>query len=168
LVPGATKPANRWEPGVWARLANRCVGDLGARLVLVGSAAEATVTAQIAAQAGVGLTDAAGKTDVTDLVALLSQADAVVACDTGPLHVAVALGRPVVALYGAADPRRTGPYGRDASVVLGAITCAPCRLRACPLDPPNQCMDLIAPEAVFNRLFAALGEGRDALKPPAS
>jgi ADP-heptose:LPS heptosyltransferase len=157
FVVGATKPANRWRTESWTELARLCVERFGARIVLAGGPGEAEVARAIAAGAGVNLTDATGKTSIGELLALLASADAAVACDTGPLHMAVALGRPAVALFGPADPVRTGPHGHPEAVVTAGVDCAPCRRRVCPLDPPNACMDGIAAAAVVSALERFVG-----------
>jgi ADP-heptose:LPS heptosyltransferase len=157
VVTGATKRANRWPEPAWVELIGRATRELGARVALVGSPAELPLGNRIAAAAGGPVAVAMGRTTIPELTGLLAGADAVVACDTGPLHLAVALGRPVVALFGAADPGRTGPYRDSAPVVTEGLPCSPCRQRACPRASDSPCMDRISPAAVTAALCRALG-----------
>jgi ADP-heptose:LPS heptosyltransferase len=78
-----------------------------------------------------GIANLAGKTDIKQLVALLEGASLVIANDSGPMHIASALNRPLVTMFGPTNPIRTGPYARLASVVHLDILCHPCYSRSC-------------------------------------
>ena len=78
-----------------------------------------------------GVTNVVGQTTLPQLVALLERASLVVANDSGPMHIAAALGRPLVTLFGPTNPVRTGPYGREDTVLRLAIPCSPCYSRTC-------------------------------------
>jgi heptosyltransferase I len=71
--------------------------------------------------------------------------------DTGPMHVAAALGKPVVAIFGPTEPRRTGPYGQLQNVVRIDLPCAPCLKSHCTYAKPMECLRAIPPETVFQR-----------------
>jgi ADP-heptose:LPS heptosyltransferase len=86
--------------------------------------------AEIASQVS-DATNLVGKTNLRELVALLERADLVIANDSGPMHIAAALGRPLVTMFGPTNPNRTGPYGRLDSVVRVEIPCSPCYSRKC-------------------------------------
>jgi len=131
LHVGASKPANRWSPGRFASLAGRIRTELGLAVVLVGGAEDRSRAERIESEAAPAPYSLVGETSLPRLIAVLERAAVVVSCDSGPLHLAVALGRPVVGLYGAANPRRTGPWGPRASVVRGRVWCSPCRRRSC-------------------------------------
>jgi ADP-heptose:LPS heptosyltransferase len=73
----------------------------------------------------------AGKTNLRQLVALLERAELVIANDSGPMHIAAALGRPLVTMFGPTNPVRTGPYRRDDAVIRVDIPCSPCYSRRC-------------------------------------
>lgn len=90
--------------------------------------------------------DLVGRTTVKQSAALLAHADVVVSGDTGPMHLAVALGRPVVALYGPTSPARTGPYDGTVKLLKSVRDCAPCFRPDCP-DP--ECMTDISVSDVF-------------------
>jgi ADP-heptose:LPS heptosyltransferase len=94
---------------------------------------------------------AAGETSLKELCAILKRVDLMVTCDSGPMHIAAAMGTPTVALFGPTDPERTGPYGGGHKVLQGRMTCIPCFKRKC---RENQCMREIEVEEVL----AAAGE----------
>jgi ADP-heptose:LPS heptosyltransferase len=75
--------------------------------------------------------DLAGRTSLRELVVLLERAELVIANDSGPMHIAAALGKPLVSLFGPTNPVRTGPYLRGDSVVRVEIPCSPCYSRSC-------------------------------------
>ena len=145
LVPGA-----RWDTKIWpaenfAKLAEMILRD-GKQVVVAGGSEDATLGAQIAAQTP-GVTDLTGKTSLRELGALIQHCEVYISADTGPLFIAAAMKKPLIALYGPTRPDKTGPYGSDNAVVLTApVPCAGCLKRHC-----NHwiCMNSITPETVF-------------------
>jgi ADP-heptose:LPS heptosyltransferase len=95
----------------------------------------------------------AGKTNLKELVALIAGAKAVVSNDSGPMHIAAALDKPVVALFGPTDPVKTGPYGwqknKNLKVLTSGASCSPCFRKKC---KKFTCMNMINVETVFNAL----------------
>ena len=109
---GASKPANRWPTERFAALADRITEERRARVVLTGSPADRAACDEVlAALRHAEPLDLVGRTGLLDLAAVLESADCVVTADTGPMHIAVAVGTPVIAVFGPADPSRTGPFG---------------------------------------------------------
>jgi ADP-heptose:LPS heptosyltransferase len=108
---GDNFPGRRWSESGFAALARHAVERRGARTVVTGSAAEADLCERVARAAGPGVTNLAGRLSLEGLVALLARAAAVVSNDTGPVHLASALHRPVLALFGPNTPVRYGPVG---------------------------------------------------------
>ena len=102
--------------------------------------------------------DLTGQTSLTEMIEWLRLCTAVVANDTGGLHVAAALGKPVVALFGPTEPRRTGPY-RLAEHVLQqhALPCVPCMKATCAWEQPLECLRRLTPQLAEARLLAVLG-----------
>jgi ADP-heptose:LPS heptosyltransferase len=134
---------------------------LGARVVVTGGPSERDLVASVVAGAGVGAVPLVG-TSLLELAGVLAGAEAVLSGDTGPLHLAAALGRPVVGVYGPTDPAQTGPLGPRAVVVRRPVPCGPCYdLREpaeCKLpDRALVCMRELAPEAVLRGLLRLLG-----------
>jgi heptosyltransferase-2 len=97
-----------------------------------------------------------GSTTISDLIGVLSQLRLLVTNDSGPMHVAAALGTPVVAVFGPTDWRETAPVARRSRVVREPVDCAPCKLRECPID--HRCMLRIPPERVADEAVALLAE----------
>jgi heptosyltransferase-2 len=101
-----------------------------------------------------------GKTSLAQTAALLSSADLLVTNDTGPAHVAAAVGCPVVVIFGPTKPETTRPFSTLAEVVRKPPVCAPCMLRDCPID--HRCMTAITAEEVFERAARSLEARRAA------
>ncbi|MBL9085736.1 MAG: glycosyltransferase family 9 protein [Planctomycetia bacterium] len=147
--------AKRWGPDRFAALGRALHAD-GLDVVLVGTKAMAPLHAAIAAEAGVPLLSAAGATTVLGLAALLARCDLLVGNDTGPLHLAAAVGTPVLALFGATDPAVCGPRGAGpARVLYDRVACAPCYLETCPV-PGHPCLDGIEVARVLAEARALL------------
>ena len=161
IALGATKPANRWASERFGELA-RALAELGP-VAVTGGPAEREAARAIPALPGVH--DFVGETSLRQLAALLSRARVLVSCDTGPMHLAAAAGTPVVALFGAADPRRTGPYpvpgGADDDlhrVVRELPECAPCGRRHCN-QPRHTCMEELPVARVLAAVRGVLSAG---------
>ena len=114
---GASKPANRWDPERFGQLAACLSQEWDAPVVLTGGKEDRSA-AKIATAAGPdSVIDLVGRTSLEQLIALLRHARLFIGCDTGPMHLAVAQQAPVLALFGPADPARTGPFGNRARVL---------------------------------------------------
>jgi ADP-heptose:LPS heptosyltransferase len=150
---GATKPANRWVPERFAGLAARIFARYQIPCVLTGGPEDRQRSERIAAAGGAAILDRVGKTSLAELVEVLNGARLVVSCDTGPMHLAVALSKPVVALFGPADPRRTGPY--RGVVIQKALDCMPCNRRKC---RQRDCMHAITVADVMEGVERTLAE----------
>ncbi|MBW1820526.1 MAG: glycosyltransferase family 9 protein, partial [Deltaproteobacteria bacterium] len=120
---GATKPANRWTEKGFAALAHTLKEKFHITSVLTGGHEDTGMANRIAATSDREVINLAGKTSVIELKEVLAGSKAVVSCDTGPMHMAVALGKDVVALFGPADPRRTGPF--SGPVIQKDLPCVP-------------------------------------------
>lgn len=147
LAPGAAYGrAKQWLPERFAELAQRMQADRGWTAVIVGAGADRMTAAQVCAQAGAATrcVDLAGRTDLPTLAAVLAGARAVVANDSGAMHLAGAVGARVVAVFGATDESRTAPLMAHAAQAVPAVLtadvwCRPCLLRECPF-PDHACM----------------------------
>ena len=138
--------AKCWPPVRFADFVNRFRLHTDADVILFGTAAEQPVSDAIVA----GMTGPAirlvGKTAIADLPSLLSRCQLFVGNDSGAMHVAAAVGLPVVAIFGPTDPHGTAPITPHSTVVREKPYCSPCFLRRCPID--HRCMTSVTPEAV--------------------
>lgn len=112
LMPGAARgPSKRWPARYFAEVGLRLLAASPGRILLFGSAGEKEVGAEVASKIGPGAIDLTGQTSLAELAALMPSCEIVIANDSGGMHLAAALGVPVVGIFGATDPRVTGPFG---------------------------------------------------------
>jgi heptosyltransferase-2 len=148
LFPGAQYgPAKRWLPERFAQLGRMLSHQLGARVLLLGGAEERALVGQLSLAIGDRCLDLSGKTTLGRLMAVLERCQVLVSNDTGPMHLAAALGTHVVAIFGSTDPLRTGPLG-PSLVIKHPMTCSPCFKRHCPLDS-YACLKRIPVDQVY-------------------
>ncbi len=159
ILPGARWESKRWPPTHFAELLDRLEAGFAhlpepqrPALLLLGSPAERELADHILAGAHARVVDLVGRTRLGELVALLERATLVVAHDSGPMHVAAALGVPVLALMGPTSPQRTGPYGQPDHVLSNPLPCAPCYRRRCPLGH-QRCLTGLPPARVAQRVL---------------
>jgi heptosyltransferase-2 len=138
--------AKCWHPERFAAMANHVQSEVDADVILFGTAAESNVSKAIAAAMNRPPIDMTGKTSMSDLPALLSQCHLFLGNDSGAMHVAAAVGLPVVAVFGPTDPNGTAPVTPRHSVVQQKPYCSPCFLRRCPTD--HRCMNDVSPGMV--------------------
>ncbi len=149
---GATKKANLWQAEKFADLAELIYDKTKIMSVLTGGGKEDIKRGlRIEALAGESVINLVGKTSITELAGIIARCEVVVSCDTGPMHLSVALGKKTIALFGPSDPVRTGPYRGE--VIKKSISCSPCNRRKCH-DPI--CMAMITPDDVFSKISELL------------
>ena len=160
FCPGAEYgPAKRWPTRHFAALARILASD-GYAVWLIGSPKERAIGAEIVQLADGAATDLCGRMDFGSVIDLMSAARVVVANDSGLMHVAAALGRPLVALYGSSSPEHTPPLsssGPPARIAKIDIACSPCFKRECPLGH-FRCMNDLAPPLVVAQIERAVAE----------
>ncbi|MBF0328071.1 MAG: lipopolysaccharide heptosyltransferase I [Nitrospirae bacterium] len=145
LVPGARKIANRWPAEKYGRLASM----LPVKSLIVGSQSDAAIADEIVKTSEGKAISLAGKTDLREMISIIRGARYVVSNDTGPMHIAAAFGIPVIAIFGPANPVRTGPYGRNNVIVKADVPCSPCYKRSC---KKTICMDAVSVDMVYNAI----------------
>jgi heptosyltransferase-2 len=138
--------AKCWPPPRFAEVANRLQSEADADIILFGTAAEASVSTAISADMRRPPIDLTGKTTIADLPALLSQCHLFIGNDSGAMHVAAAVGLPIVAVFGPTDPYGTAPVTPRCTIVQEKPYCSPCFLRRCPTD--HRCMTAITADMV--------------------
>jgi heptosyltransferase-2 len=162
FAPGAEfGSAKRWPAEHYAALAREIRdGDATAQVALLGSPKDKEVCDEIMELAGSArMFNLAGVTRLDEAVALIARADAVVSNDSGLLHIASALNRPVIAIYGPTDPDHAPPFSDVARSLSLRLACAPCRQRECPLGHHN-CMNQLKSDMVWHELKPMLQTGR--------
>src|SRR5207245_178757 len=130
----------------FAEVANRLQLETDADVILFGTAAEADVSTAISAAMRQPPVDLTGKTAIADLPALLSQCHLFIGNDSGAMHVAAAVGLPIVAVFGPTDPFGTAPLTPRCIIVQQKPYCSPCFLRRCPTD--HRCMSPVTADMV--------------------
>lgn len=151
LCPGAEYgPAKRWPAAHFAELA-RALKARGCAVWVVGSAKDAALGAEIAGLSGNAGVNLCGKTALDEAIDVLASAQLVVSNDSGLMHVAAALGKPLIALYGSSSPGFTPPLSSCATILQLDLPCRPCFKRECPLVHFN-CMVQLTPRRVLETI----------------
>ena len=148
LAPGASgkRLYKSWGPDKFALVAQKLVERYRSKIIIVGAPQERALGDQILASVVSAGTNLAGETSTGQLAAMLARSDLLIGIDAGPMHVAAAMGTPVVALFGPTDPEKTGPQGKGHVIVRRDLDCSPCRNPDC---PDRKCMDAISVEDVL-------------------
>lgn len=161
LAPGAAGGnAKRWPLSSWIGLAQRLVKE-GFEVAVIGRQEEAAL-GRAMTEAAPAVSDLTGRTSLAALGGLLANARMVVANDSGTMHLAAALGTPVLGIFGPTSPRTSYPLGRNAVALWAEVECAPCYLRECPID--HRCMARLDVESIWPIASSMLG-GRTAASP---
>jgi heptosyltransferase II len=160
ICPGAASgPAKRWWPERFAALADRLIASGGFRVVFFGSPNEVPLVQHIRSQMTQQAVSLAGQDRLDSFMALAARCAVMITNDSGPMHIANAVGTRVVALFGPTDPSRTAPTAAPATVLQRDLTCSPCFRTTCPYaDHP--CMRLIGVDDVYQAVLDILGLGR--------
>ena len=156
LAVGSRWVTKQWPPAHFAELANRAVAEAGGSVILVGVADDIPLSREVAARLRGPVVDLTGKTAIPRLVAVLAHADVMIANDTGPLHLAAALGRPCVAPYTCTRTAKHGPYGVPGGGIETHVLCGGSYLKKCPHD--LQCMADLTPSRLWPPLAEVLTE----------
>jgi heptosyltransferase II len=155
MCPGSINSrAKRWPAERYAELADSLMEKLNAEILLIGSPAELDVSQEVARRMCNQPIVLTGKTDLAELTSVLSLVDLLVTNDTGAAHIAAALARPTLVIFGPTNPLTTRPFSPLAEVVRHPPDCAPCMLRDCPID--HRCMTAITPDEIFARAHLLL------------
>lgn len=157
LHPGARWSNKRWPVERYAELAERLsTAEPSLHFVILGSSKEKDLGAVISRAVPDRCLDLTGQTSLPELVEWIRSSRLMVTNDTGPMHLAAALGKPVVALFGPTEPRRTGPYGQIDRVLRVSLPCEPCLRPVCKHAIPLECLTTIRPEVVVREVVRRL------------
>lgn len=156
ILPGTNWETKRWPAEHFATLSQQIRRELGLKIVIAGAKDAIPLAEKIPHDLNL-----AARTSLPQLVALLERASLVIANDSGPMHIAAALNRPLVTIYGPTNPIRTGPYNRLNTVVRLDIACSPCYSRKC---SHTSCMNWLTPDLVFEQVKIALEQHAVAIR----
>ncbi|WP_378950867.1 lipopolysaccharide heptosyltransferase II [Pelosinus sp. sgz500959] len=153
LAPGTNWPSKCWPTTHFAELVDKLY-DCNLIPVIVGGPNDQRLAQEIIANTKVPPIDLTGKTTMKQLAYLIKGSQTFIGGDTGPMHLAVAVGAKVVTLFGPTDPKRNGPYGKGHQIVLAPVPCQGCWKKVCPKD--EDCMSTIHPDRVFESIKSVL------------
>jgi heptosyltransferase II len=154
VCPGSINSrAKRWPAEYFAALSDRLIAE-GKQVLLIGSKDEHDVSVDVTSRMHNKPVVLTGKTTLEELTAILSISDLVVTNDTGPAHIAAALGRPTLVIFGPTNPLTTRPFSAQAEILRHPPDCAPCMLRDCPID--HRCMTAITVDEVLEHSLSIL------------
>jgi len=144
--------SKRWPLPYWATLIDKLIREQDAQVILTGTFADLPLIESVLHQMQEQAINLAGKTSLPQLVALLQRANLVISGDSGPMHIAAAVGTPLIAIHGPTDPALSGPVSPTATVLRSGIWCSPCYKARDTADCrffTTQCMKNILPSQVF-------------------
>jgi heptosyltransferase I len=150
MVPGARWKTKRWPPEKFGELASL----LPIKTLIVGGRGDMSIAKEILSSCGGKSVSLVGKTDLKSLIEVIRGARFIVSNDSGPMHIAAALGIPVFAIFGPTDPVRTGPYGRGHTVIREEVSCSPCFKKNC---DDMKCMKGLSVEKVYEVIKEKIG-----------
>jgi lipopolysaccharide heptosyltransferase II len=158
LFAGTRWQSKQWFPAQMARCAELLNRQFLLDVVLLGARADRKIAEEALRETQTRVTDLVGRTSLLEAIAIIDRATVAVGPDTGLAHVAAAVGTPVVSLWGATRPSRTGPYGFLHLAIQGKADCVPCERRRCTIG--RLCMQSITPELIAQKVKLALAGGR--------
>ncbi len=166
LQPGARWPTKRWPVESFAQLVlelAKARPDI--QFAILGGAEDQPLGKQIAAAVPERCLDLTGRLSLPEMVEWIRFARLMITNDTGPMHVAAAIGTPLVALFGPTEPRRTGPYSQPQAVLQMDLPCAPCFRSRCRWPEPQACLKNLAASTVFKAVQSRLLESKPIRRP---
>jgi len=152
LQPGARWNNKRWPVESFAGLVRLLAEKFSeTHFAILGDAGDKPLGAIISRAAPERCLNLCGETSLPEMIEWIRVCDLMITNDTGPMHAAAALGKPLVAPFGPTEPRRTGPYGQLENVLRIELPCSPCMKSFCHWKNPNECLTAISPTMVFER-----------------
>src|SRR4029450_11349460 len=155
---------SRWESKGWfasqiLSCAKLIQQQHGLKVVLLGGSQDMVLASEVEIACGQGTTNLVGRTSLKEAVGIIARAKVAVGPDTGLMHIAAAVGTPVISLWGATSPSRTGPHGFEELVIQGKADCSPCYRRHCPIG--RVCMQSIDVETIMAKIEIGLSRERN-------
>jgi len=162
LLPQSRWPSKNWPPASFVHLARRLLKEANVTITLLGGPADVACCGEIEKAVGSSrMINSAGKESLPALGSRLEATDLLIANDSGPVHMAAAVGTPTLVLFGPTDPLRTGPYGQGHRIIRAPAPCHPCYARYCTRHGAS-CMNTIEVPVVVDAAIDMLGLSRNA------
>ena len=159
IQPGARWDNKRWSVEKFSQLVSLSAKKFPElRFAILGGAEDKPLGEAISRIQSSRSLNLCGEISLPEMVEWIRLCDLMITNDTGPMHVAAALGKPLVALFGPTEPTRTGPYGQLDNVLRVDLPCSPCMKSFCAWKNPNECLAAISVEMVFERVERALSQ----------
>jgi heptosyltransferase I len=153
LQPGARWKNKRWPAQHFAELVRALAKKFpGMRFAVLGDKGDQPLGETISDSAPECCRNLCGATSLPEMIEWIRRCDLMITNDTGPMHVAAALGRPLIALFGPTAPQRTGPHGQLKNVLRLDLPCSPCLSSHCTFEKPDECLHALSPALVFDRV----------------
>lgn len=150
LQPGARWLNKRWPVEHFAELTRRLAAEYAdVRFAVLGGKDDQELAEKVCRAVPDRCLNLAGQTSLPEMIEWLRRCDLMVTNDTGPMHVAAALGKPVIGVFGPTEPRRTGPYGQLQRVVQHRLPCVPCLKSRCAWPQPVECLTALMPANIL-------------------
>jgi lipopolysaccharide heptosyltransferase II len=150
IQPGARWQNKRWPVQNFTELVHLLAGNFpDTRFAILGNDDDKPLGEAISRVEPARCLNLCGRISLSEMVEWLRLSELMITNDTGPMHVAAALGKPLIALFGPTEPRRTGPYGQLENVLRIDLPCSPCLKSYCAYEKPNECLKAISPAMVF-------------------
>ena len=165
INPGASYGSTkRWQPEKFAEVTRKIISELGGSVVIFGGQSETGIAEEITSKFQISnfkfqILNKAGKTDLRELSALISECDVFLTNDSGPMHIGYAVRTPLVAIFGSTDPELTGPVGKGNTVIRKNTDCSPCFKRTCGRNKMD-CMDAITADEVFDAIERSIPKNK--------
>lgn len=151
LVLGTTWTTKNWPPAFFIEIIKLLYRDF--KIILCGGKAEVEMGKEVETKAGVPIINSIGLTSLLEMAGIIEKASVVVAGDTGPLHMAGALGVPTVGMFGPTNPATYAPQGEQHAILFSTLPCSYCHKQKCPKGE-RKCMESITPEVVVQKVYA--------------
>ena len=165
INPGASYGSTkRWQPEKFAEVTRKIISELGGSVVIFGGQSETGIAEEITSKFQISnfkfqILTMAGKTDLRELSALISECDTLLTNDSGPMHIGYAVRTPMVAVFGSTDPELTGPVAIGNTVIRKSTDCSPCFKRTCGRNKMD-CMDAITADEVFDAIERSIPKNK--------
>jgi len=153
LQPGARWKNKRWPAPHFSKVVHRLAQKNPAlRFAILGGKDEVALGEAIAQTTAERCVNLCGATSLPEMIEWVRRCDLLITNDTGPMHVAAAMNKPLIALFGPTEPRRTGPYGQLENVLRIDLPCSPCMSSTCTFEKTDECLHALSPSLVIERV----------------